>query len=385
MRESRLLTTVLLTTSLGCFAAGEDEGDTTFATVANDEVSDSGTTDESDTGTSSETDSSGSTDTGTTDTTETGPECRIDADCDDTNACTDDTCDMGACVNLDNSAACDDTDVCTADSCDMVLGCVNDPAPVIPDDQLFMPSNQAQSFDVPACVTTVHIVAQGAQGGTVEGGMGAMMAGDFTVTPGEQLQVVVGSQGVSNTCNSGGGGGGSFVWRAGDAVEPMIAAGAGGGGNTDWGDLICRAGLDANVTASGTSGNGPMSAPGGANGNGGSGIAPSGVGAGGAGWKTNGGDSTYSSPAGGGKAPPSFAGGVGSPSFQPGGTGGFGGGGGAVCGCGGGGGYSGGGAGEGSSCRAGGGGGGSYNAGANPTSMAGAKLGNGEVAISWGG
>ena len=43
--------------------------------------------------------------------------CAVDADCDDANPCTDDSCDAGAatCVNAPNAAACDDGDLCTSD------------------------------------------------------------------------------------------------------------------------------------------------------------------------------------------------------------------------------------------------------------------------------
>lgn len=258
----------------------------------------------------------------------------------------------------------------------------------VPGQKVFAAVAQAQNFVVPACISTIKVTAFGAQGGSVDGGKGAKMSGTFTVTPGETLGIVVGKQGVTNTCggapSTGGGGGGSFVWHENNKTEPMIAAGGGGGGNVNWGNLVCRKGLDAVTTINGTAGNGAQSALGGVNGLGGAGNAPSGTGAGGAGWKGNGQDSTYiASPSTGGKMPFLFSGGLGSPNFGPGGEGGFGGGGGAVCGCGGGGGYSGGGAGEGSSCRAGGGGGGSFNAGMNPDNLAGARLGDGEVTLAW--
>lgn len=49
-------------------------------------------------------------------------------DCDDADACTDDSCDPGSgCTNVDNSASCDDGDPCTAESCDAVTGCANTP------------------------------------------------------------------------------------------------------------------------------------------------------------------------------------------------------------------------------------------------------------------
>jgi len=45
--------------------------------------------------------------------------CVANADCNDGNVCTDDSCDTvtGACVHTDNSAACDDANACTDDQC----------------------------------------------------------------------------------------------------------------------------------------------------------------------------------------------------------------------------------------------------------------------------
>lgn len=40
-------------------------------------------------------------------------QCATPQDCDDLNPCTDDSCNMGVCVNTNNSDACDDGDVCT--------------------------------------------------------------------------------------------------------------------------------------------------------------------------------------------------------------------------------------------------------------------------------
>ncbi len=73
------------------------------------------------------------------------PACDSDASCNDSNACTDDSCDIasGVCSNTDNYnpttdccdpgngglTAIDDFDICTADSCDAATGAVaNDPA-----------------------------------------------------------------------------------------------------------------------------------------------------------------------------------------------------------------------------------------------------------------
>lgn len=243
-----------------------------------------------------------------------------------------------------------------------------------------------QQYVVPPCVSEVSIETFGAQGGNSNGGLGARMKGDFSVSFGDTLFIVVGQQGNVNTCGgagaSGGGGGGSFVWKgSGNNKVLLQVAGGGGGGNTNW-PGACVNGIDADTLTSGTQGNGVQSALGGTNGNGGFGNAPSGTGSGGAGWLSNGQNSTYGSGCTGGLTFPLFTGGNGSNTFGPNGHGGYGGGGGAVCGCGGGGGYSGGGAGEGSSCRAGGGGGGSYNIGTNQSNQKGVQTGNGMVIIT---
>jgi Dictyostelium (slime mold) repeat len=52
-------------------------------------------------------------------------QCSTDADCDDDNACTEDRCVQGLCVNTPIS--CDDGNPCTADSCDPVIGCIHTP------------------------------------------------------------------------------------------------------------------------------------------------------------------------------------------------------------------------------------------------------------------
>ena len=88
-----------------------------------------------------------------------------------------------------------------------------------------------QYYTVPVGVTSIRIEARGAQGGSVTvacaatGGLGAQMIGDFAVTPGEVLTILVGGQGQTNG-EDGGGGGGSFVVRTGNI--PLIVAGGGG-------------------------------------------------------------------------------------------------------------------------------------------------------------
>jgi ribosomal protein S19 len=62
----------------------------------------------------------------------TGGGCSTPADCDDSNACTDDTCTEGACANTPVDVA--DTDACTVDACDPATGAIShDPDPAIDD------------------------------------------------------------------------------------------------------------------------------------------------------------------------------------------------------------------------------------------------------------
>ena len=100
--------------------------------------------------------------------------------------------------------------------------------------QTFSYSGSIDTFTVPSGITTINIEAWGAQGGyalnsSYSGGYGARMKGDFTVTPGSNLKILVGQQGGSTSTYCSGGGGGSFVWVDGQAT-PLIVAGGGGGG-----------------------------------------------------------------------------------------------------------------------------------------------------------
>jgi hypothetical protein len=75
------------------------------------------------------------------------------------------------------------------------------------------------------------IEALGAQGGsgTAFGGYGALAAGEFALSVGTRLEIVVGGAGsgvffgVTNA-SGGGGGGGSFVWETGAVPEPSTWA-----------------------------------------------------------------------------------------------------------------------------------------------------------------
>jgi hypothetical protein len=241
-----------------------------------------------------------------------------------------------------------------------------------------------QTYTVPVGVTSIRIEARGAQGGSVTvacaatGGLGAQMVGDFSVTPGEVLTVLVGGQGQTNG-EDGGGGGGSFVVRTGNV--PLIVAGGGGGASNNI--QICagnRNGVNASITTSGTaSANGLVA--GGSPGNGGG--ANVGSGGGGGGFNTDGvGGSGNVNGRGrafvnGGAGGTGIAGDHGG--FGGGGSGWFYGGNG-----GGGGGYAGGGT-DGnypSTYFGGGGGGGSFNAGTNQVNTAGVQTGNGLVVIT---
>ena len=113
----------------------------------------------------------------------------------------------------------------------------------------FTATGSAQTFVVPAGVTSVQIDASGAQG--FSGGLGGRATGSLVVTPGETLQINVGGAGVRATNGivsgggfngggnglsrndfnvAGGGGGGSDVRQGGTALTDRKIVGGGGGG-----------------------------------------------------------------------------------------------------------------------------------------------------------
>lgn len=255
--------------------------------------------------------------------------------------------------------------------------------------QPFVFTGNLQTFIVPTNVCSVIIRAQGAEGGAAGfggvGGKGASIQGDFTVSPGDTLAILVGGAGMNgDSINGGGGGGGSFIWLGNDFSDLdldslLIAAGGGGGAGAGGSNN----GIDASIATDGTDGNSGGS--GGTNGTGGA----NGVGFGGTGGGGGGGILTN-----GGGVPP----GEGGTAINDGGmggtnliAGGFGGGGAGSSvpaadgggGGGGGGGFSGGGGGaSGVPPGGGGGGGGSYNASSNPSNIPGVGVGNGIVEIT---
>ncbi len=222
-------------------------------------------------------------------------------DCDDDNLCTDDSCapDTG-CVNEANIVACDDNNACTGgdacadkscqpgqsvdcedgnpcttDGCDVDSGCthvdVEDQTSCGQDkicvngdcvdaqvhgDQTFSYTGAMQTFTVPDAVTSVNVIAYGAQAGAgvaSTAGKGGQITTDLAVTPGQTLYVYVGGQGVafpastagwngggtggSGSCGpygGGGGGGASDVRIGGTGLgNRVLVAGGGGGGGGD--------------------------------------------------------------------------------------------------------------------------------------------------------
>jgi hypothetical protein len=249
-----------------------------------------------------------------------------------------------------------------------------------------------ENWTVPDGVTEITAEAWGAAGGDStwlaprSGGLGAYMSGEFNVTAGDNLKILVGGQGETNAV--GGGGGGSFLTTSGDV--PLLVAGGGGGASSDQDGVGAVTGQDGTADSLGI-------IAGGTGGNGGGACAGDNSGGGGGGLNTDGVSVTDGV---------STVGGFGGIAFVNGGTivpggrldnacdndpaGGFGGGGSATCntvGGGGGGGYSGGAGGPhigmcAAPQRAGGGGGGSFNSGVNQTNTPATRSGNGQICIT---
>jgi Glycine rich protein len=118
----------------------------------------------------------------------------------------------------------------------------------------FVPSGSEDTFEVPAGVSTIHVVAQGAPGAVGgfggSAGRGAQVSGDLTgLVAGQDLYVNVGGaadgesggfNGGGSSVHFGGGGGGASdvrtVSRSGDPLESLesrliVAGGAGGSGS----------------------------------------------------------------------------------------------------------------------------------------------------------
>jgi hypothetical protein len=255
----------------------------------------------------------------------------------------------------------------------------------------FTLSSGIQSWTVPAD-GTYRITTVGASGGQNNGGtyypgfpgQGAAIQGDFVLTKGTVLNLVVGQKGDYGE-NGSAGGGGSFVYTGSiGGGGLLIAAGGGGGwghGNNTYTTGVKGGGGSATSTpVSGVSspnpGDGGFQGIG-LGGRGGGGALTYGTGGGGAGWGSNGNNGTASNYNGfggtrwiGGSAGGSGLTGSNTGQGGFGGGGGWGGNNGAA---GGGGGYTGGGGGNGYNGNSwgAGAGGGSYNSGTNQVNTAG--------------
>lgn len=240
-----------------------------------------------------------------------------------------------------------------------------------------------QSFVVPHN-GVYRITAVGGQGGYA-GGRGASMAGNFTLTAGTTLKILVGQAGTEDYNGqfyAGGGGGGSYV--ANNSNTPLVVAGGGGGNGDGYNGnvaLCCSTTMEGNL---GSNGN-PY--PGGSNGGSGAGggICSSWSDAGGGAGFTGDGNNCNA----GSQAKSFINGGQAGLGNGLTGDGGFGGGGGCYNSGtgqrgGGGGGYSGGGGGVANSVGndAAGGGGGSYNGGTSQTNSLSATGGDGWVTVT---
>jgi len=229
----------------------------------------------------------------------------------------------------------------------------------------------AQSWTVPTGVTEIQILAKGAQGGGSLG-YGGMAEGTLNVTPGEQLYVYVGGQGLVGSAVDGGfngggysgnlptgmngasgsGGGASDVRKGGQSLTNRVIVAGGGGGSTDWPNQGAG-GLGGGLSGlPGTQGS--LAGQGGTQSSGGAGYWDGGtLGVGGPGQNGN---PPFGSPGAGGGG--GYYGGGGGKRNDP-NNGGF---------------------------PGGGGGGSSYIGGVtNGTTTAGVNSGHGQVTISWGG
>ena len=251
-------------------------------------------------------------------------------------------------------------------------------------------TNGIQYWTVPA-TGTYTIVAAGASGGG-DRGLGANISGNFNLTQGEIVRILVGQRG-NVSANTGSGGGGTFVVKTPYNTTPSILVIAGGGGGQYSTQTAANAGGSGNITGLGIGTVASNGGGGGAtNSNGGNGVAGSDTGTGG----YAGGGGGFFGNGGYGGTLVTQPGGEGGRSFTNGGTGGgkyvvsgvtngdggFGGGGGTGARGAGGGGYNGGQAGFNSQS---GYGGSSYNSGFGQSNTGNINVGDGYVQITYGG
>ncbi len=250
-------------------------------------------------------------------------------------------------------------------------------------------TGSVQSFTVPAGVTTLTILAKGAQGtaATSTAGMGAQASGVMAVSPGQILQIYVGGQNGYNGgglgVSPGGNGGGASDVRIlpGALSDRVIVAGGGGGGgatnpNAPGGQGGGGTGGVNYFGGGGGSGANNLGPPvGGTNGglNGGSGGVGNGSNNGGAGggggFNTGGLGGVNTGYLSGNSGSLGLGGNAGGPTGPGGGGGGY---------------YGGGGASGGGNSNAGGGGGSSFTGTlTSPSFTAGSQISNGQVIITY--
>lgn len=157
----------------------------------------------------------------------------------------------------------------------------------------FTASNGIQTWTVPT-TGTYTIVAKGAQGApysATAGGVGAVMQGNFSLTQGEKINIIVGQTArvpPARPGRNGPGGGGTFVVKSNvstpSTADILVIAGGGGGCGTAF-----LANANAAITANGrNSTGGGYIGLGGTNGNGGGQNTGATVNGGGGGFLSNG-------------------------------------------------------------------------------------------------
>lgn len=235
-------------------------------------------------------------------------------------------------------------------------------------------SGGKQIWTVPTTGTYI-IEAFGAQGASAQsgrvGGRGARMRGEFSLTAGTRLTLVVGQAGTSDGC-SGGGGGGSYVANG---STPLLVAAGGGGTRTSVSQNGCD-GKSSRQAGTGSRSNSTWGCGSKSTSTIGAGgiVSASSWGSGGGAWSRDGAYEYNTNNRGRGFTNGSLGGGFSSTYRAYGGFGGGGAGNGS-CGGGGGGGYSGG---DGGRLA---GGGGSYNSGSSQSNSTGARSGDGQITI----
>ena len=160
------------------------------------------------------------------------------------------------------------------------------------DDAVTINTTGIQEWTVPAN-GTYTIEVYGAQGGRsyllssstwYDGGKGAKMVGDFSLSQGDVLKIVVGQQGVDNPNNYRGAGGGGGTYVVLSSGTTLLVAAGGGGGAGDYA-YVQHGQTSTSGTNGGNSGGNNGGGTGGTNGGGGGAGSHAG---GGAGWTENG-------------------------------------------------------------------------------------------------